>query len=465
MAPLGNNTLRQLVFPRPDSKLPGPRGLPFLGVGHLMMQNSIQLITSLWQRYGDTVAVPLPGISGVQTCDPELIQRCLLQTERQFSKGKIYQRLSLLFGDGLVTSQGEIWKAHRRYMDPLFTQRSVMLYMNLIDQKSRKLVQKWQAASNQMVDVSLDAMDLTFEVLIEAIFSKDLGADTAEIRADLEVMHDYSKYLMYSLWIPPLWVPTRKNIRLRSSMRRLEKAVAHAIWERQSTDWQSKTHDLISLLLALKNEAGERALDDHQIRDHLLTMYIAGHDTTAHTLSFALYLLAKHPEILKKLRESIKSILKENELSFKELKEMDYLDKVIHETMRLYPTAWSINRISHEDIRYKEYFFPKGTTFFLPQYLVHRHPDYWLKPEEFRPEHFDHEEVANRHKFAFFPFGGGPRNCIGYHLAMMELKVALVHIVLNFDFDPNDIPAMDVDARITMGPKPLLKLRPIFCGK
>ena len=452
--------LSSWIYPKADPRLPGPKGLPVLGVAPMMIKDSAGMLYRLHKSYGDLVSLPMPGIKGVLVADPQLIQKVLLQSEKSFHKGKIYQRLAITFGSGLVSSQGKLWRQHRRVLDPMFTQRAVMRYLSTIQDSAAELVASWQQAqrAGREVAVSQDMADLTFKILVETLFSKKIAGDSQQLRQDLEVLHDYCNYAMYAFWLSPLWWPTRRNRSYNKASARVDKLIAAAMDRRSQKDWDSNQQDLISLLQGAEDPESGRRLTAKEIRDHVITMYVAGHDTTANTLSFTLDLLASHPEILAKLKAEVTSVRPEGPFHFDDLKAMSYLDQVIHESMRLYPTAYSINRISSKDIDHGGYHFPAGTTFFLPQIVNHRHPEHWKSPEEFRPEHFSKEESASRHKFAFFPFGAGPRNCIGVHLAMMELRVILAHISRSIDFVPTKKQRRAVISRITMSPTPDISL-------
>jgi len=447
------------AWPRAAKNLPGPGGLPFLGLGPEMVRDSLGLISRLQSSYGDIVSMPLPGMRSVLVCDPDLIRQALLKTEAGFGKSKLYQRMERIFGKGMVTSEGETWKKQRQTLNPAFLQKSVISYTNLIHDEFNR-INKILRHPNEPFPLKLYMTDISFRILLRAFFPGCPESSARDLRDAFDTISEFALGLMWNIWTPPTFLPTPKNIRYRKASSLLNHFMDSEI-ARKSEETNSSTHDIIKLLLSVKGEDGAPAFTRKHIRDQILTILFAGHDTTANTLTFALWLLASNPDITSRLRDQIKGQCGTDPVTHTELRQLSYLDQIVQEAMRLYPTAWMINRVNQKPLAYKGYEFEPGTTFFLPQFLVHRHPEHWEKPEDFWPDHFSPDRVQKRHKAAFFPFAAGSRNCIGLHLATMELKIIIAELVRRYDLRPADESKPKLTASITMFPASEINLRMI----
>ena len=449
--PISESPTKQDQLSKDSGFPPGPRGLPVLGLGPQMIRDSLGLIQRLQQNWGDIVSMPLPGIKGVLTCDPDLIQLVFLQSEKKFHKSKLYERMAKVFGQGLVTSSGDTWKSARKAMNPLFFQKAVLRYQDVVRSVTREFMSALPSPGAKQPEILLkkSMTDIAFKVLLKSIFPECQSSLAIQFQKDFQILQDYSLGLMWNLWTPPLGVPTPGNIRYLGAKKRMESIIDAEIKKRNSGQF-ADNHDFICLLMDMKKS--DPKLTNQDIRDHVLTMFFAGHDTTANSMTFMFYLLSKHPEVTDNLRKYYQTS-DDDGLSVAQKGQPDYPEQVINETLRLYPPAWMVNRICSENFHYKHYIFKAGTTFFLPQYLVHRHHDHWEKPDEFYPDHFSDDLVKKRHKFAFFPFGGGPRNCIGLHFSMLEMKIVMKEVLLQLEPVLTELSDPELSTSITMSTK------------
>jgi cytochrome P450 len=278
------------------------------------------------------------------------------------------------------------------------------------------------------------------------------------LRADyFKTGQDYLGFLFWAALPLPLWFPTQRNRKFNRAKKALYQIVDTIIDDRQRKGIERD--DYLGRLLRSRDEHSNEGMSRQLIRDELTTFLIASHDTTANTLAFTLYLLAQNPDAQKQVVSEIKRVQPDLRVDPKLESSLPYTRRVLLESMRLFPTAWMINRTAEGNIQWGDQTFKKGTIFFLPQYAVHRHPEYWSHPDQFHPDHFLPENVQNRPEFAFFPFGGGTRKCIGYQLAIQEALILLVDLLQHYEFDrPMTAVPFELAANVTMSPDPGLNL-------
>jgi cytochrome P450 len=403
-----------------NKQLPGPRSWPLLGVGPSLKSEGCPYLMTLTQRFGRIVHFPLPKIQGVLVSDRDLVKQLLLQTERNFYKGRIYDLLTPVVGRGLVTNQGQSWRKRRRLLNPFFQSDHLPPLDPIIDVCLDPLISRLENSvqDQSFFPTTAAMMELTFSILIEAFFSGDLDHRYSELSEAFSAIQSWLGQRFWSLWRVSINIPTPGNLRLTRARGILVNAVRELISERRRGPGVKA--DLLQALLGAGNEHGDDPLSDQEVIDEVITFLIAGHDTTALALSFTLAVLAEHPQDLHKI-----------------LKELDssqgppgsrspWLQLCLMESMRLYPPVYMINRNNKEPLHFKGFDFPAHTTFFLSQYVVHRDPEYWENPLQFKPERFVQGAPED---FSYFPFAGGPRTCLGNHLAMVEATGVLERIL------------------------------------
>jgi cytochrome P450 len=317
-----------------------------------------------------------------------------------------------------------------------------------------QMLDRWQqyANTNQAIDVSDEMMHLTLMIISRTMFGADLGAEANRIGQAVSTGIIESNRRMFSFPEIPFWIPTPANRRFLDARAVLDEVVQRMITNRRQSGNPAAHNDLLSMLIEAQDEATGERMSDQQLRDEVLTIFVAGHETTANALSWAWYLLSRNPAVRTKLRHELDQVLGGRTPTMADLPNLRYTAMVIEEAMRLYPPAWEIERQAVADDTIGGYHIPAGTIVMLSPYVVHRHPQFWSNPEGFEPERFLPERSEGRPRFAYFPFGGGPRLCIGNNFALMEAQLILAMVTQRFDLNllPGRIPS----------PEPLVTLRP-----
>ena len=428
-----------------------PRCLPYIGVLPKMRRDKLGLLLELMHDYGDVVSMPLPGLNSVMITNPSLIGKILLETERTFCKSKFYNRLEVSFGQGLVTSSKEVWQKQHELAAPLFKARMLEGFVEQIISLTRMRVEKLALNNAPSVDITNEMMELTLQITLATLFSGEATNEISAIRENLHEIQQYSDMLFWALIPVPLWMPTPANLRFKRALKAMDAIIYRIINKRINSE--HKPHDILTLFIG-ENLAN---VDVKQVRDEVITMMLAGHDTTAHALSYCLYLISNNANVCEKLDDEHKKVLNGEDPRWENIKDLNYTKMTFCEGLRLFPPAWAVSRFSPHPLEFEGYSFAANTTYFLPQYAMHRHPRYWPNPEQFIPERFTKEEIATRPKYAYFPFGGGPRVCIGQALATLEAQIILPMLLQRFTFAPDNQFALN--ARITLSPNPNIKLK------
>ncbi|MFW7378991.1 MAG: cytochrome P450 [Oligoflexus sp.] len=444
---------------QPLEGIPGPSTRSYFHFAKSMKQDPLGYMGQLMRDHGDIVQIPTPLILLVQVTDPELIGKVLVGTEKNNTRSIGYRRLQALLGEGLLTSSGEQWKIQRKLANPAFHHKKLADFFQTITAETQKMIDDWQVQlkKHPELDISQQMSRLTFTIIVKVLFSIDLSTQAEKVSEALAVLQEYANYLFYAISPLPLWVPTLSNMRAKKALQTLDQIVYQIIAEHKKAP--DRYQDLLSAYLQAKDEETGQGMSDKLLRDEVITLMLAGHDTTASSISLCLYLLANHPEIQERLYQENQLVTQKLGLNDQSVQELNFQDQVFSETMRLYPAAWGLGRESTAEIRHQSYVFPKKTTFFLVQYLTHRNPRYWQDPDAFQPERFQAENVKQQQRFAYFPFGGGLHTCIGAGLARLESQIIISSLLQQFRFDPIPDHQFRIHPRISLTLNPGVKLR------
>lgn len=382
----------------------------------------------------------------------EHVEHVLVKNHDNYVKGMNYEPLKLTLGEGLVTSEGELWKRQRKLVQPAFHHRSLAMFAEVMSRATENLVDTWETNPTE-TDVHREMMALTFRIVCLTLFSSDVDADETFGDA-LHALLDWTNRRSETLIRPPLWMPTPGNVRFLRCRRRFDDLIYGLIRERRSSG--EHPGDLLDMLLA----ATEEGMPERLVRDELITLALAGHETTANALSWTFYLLSKHPDIARRVVDEVDTELGDRTPTLEDLKDgLEYTGRVIEESMRLYPPVWGFERQAIDEDRLgHERVAPKTSVMIVP-YSMHRDWRYWDNPEGFDPDRFLPEAKKDRPRFAYLPFGGGPRVCIGNAFAMMEAKivVALVLRRVRLQLEPGF--EAEVEPSITLRPKNGIRVR------
>lgn len=451
-------SLLNLIRPKTPDFVPGPQRYAPLKFLKEMSRDPLVFLTLMQKEYGDVVRMPFAPAPIYLLTQPDLIGRILLNTEKTNRKSFGYRRLKLLLGDGLVTSSGELWRTQRKLATPAFHQKAIHGFFEVMQEECLKLVEDLdrRIRINPLINISEEMSRLTFTIIVRILFSINMQSRSREVQDAMRELQDFAHVLFYSVWRLPLSVPTPSNVKANRALKKLDQIVYQLIHEHRAHPDQYD--DLLSHYLQSVDDESGAGMTDKLLRDEVITLMLAGHETTAATLSFAFELLAKNPRCLETLDREF-ATLPESTMKLSDLSRLDYTQQVFSEAMRLYPAAWAIGRESTEDIEFQDFRFKKGSTFICAQYLMHRHPKYWTEPESFRPERFAAEESKGRHPFAYFPFGAGQRSCIGSNLARLEAQVILSTLLRHFKMEPVPEAPYTIKPLITLVVDPGITLR------
>lgn len=447
------------LAPRPKpSRRPRPIRPPWRDLVPLLRAFGTDLLGALTQvrdQYGDFVRTRLP-LHIYFVYDPRAIEEILLKKADVFRKDYTSRLLSRVVGNGLLLSEGETWRRQRRLVQPAFHHQQLQSYAALMVGAIERPMAGWRDGETR--DVHADMMAVTLDIVAESLFGTDVSAEAGDIgRIIGELMEEFGKVLgLKARFQPPAWVPTPTNLRLRRTKRRIDELILGIIEARKQS--KETRDDLLSMLIRARDEGGGQMTDD-QVRDEAIILFLAGHETTALALTYALYLLATHPEAQARLADELARVLGGRSPGLGDLDKLTFTEAVVLESMRLYPPAWGIARESTTPVEIAGFAFPKGATFVMSTWAVHRDPRIFEDPLAFKPDRWANDLQKRLPRFAYFPFGGGPRVCIGNRFAMMEAKLVLASAVQRFRFDPTPETAIHLFPSVTLRPRGGVKLR------
>jgi cytochrome P450 len=405
---------------------PGPsEGLKRWSLGPLN-NTPLEYFTMVARRYGDIAGLRVLNFKTIFINHPDLIEEVLVTNARKYSKGRVLRANRHVFGEGLLTSEGDFWLRQRRLAQPAFHRARIASYAATMVEYTERLLNEWE--NGQEHDAHQEMMRLTLQIVGKTLFDADVERDAQEVGKSLEQLLEIGANFRRTIFVPH-WLPTPANLRTKREVAQIERILYRIIAERRASGRDAG--DLLSMLLAAQDDDGSK-MTDRQLRDETITLFLAGHETTASTLSWTWWLLAQNPAVEKKLHAELDAILGDRAPSIDDLPNLVYTGHVITEALRLYPAAWGMARLAVEDHEIAGYPVTKGMGVAMAQWVVHRDPRWYDAPEGFRPERWQGDLMKRLPKFAYFPFGGGPRQCIGNAFALMEATLILATIARKF---------------------------------
>ena len=422
--------------------------LPVVGNLLELRRDPIDLFTEV-ATYGDVVGMRFAHAHYFLVNSPETVHHVLVDNNRNYRKSPNYKGLKLVLGEGLVTSEGEFWRRQRRLSQPAFHRDRVASFAGAMVDETDRMLTRWEGRVGEVIDVHAEMMNLTLRIVARTLFSTAVGPEADAIREALGVAIHHANDYAEALIKPPQWLPLPKNFRFRRSMRTLDSLVFRIIDARRRGENADAT-DLLALLMAATEDG--RGMSDRQLRDEVMTLVMAGHETTANALAWTFYLLSRDPEVERRLRRDVSAAIGERAPDAEDAPRLRYSRMVVEESMRLFPPVWAIERQAVEDDVVGGFRIPKHALVAVSPFLLHRHRAYWENPEGFDPDRFSPEQAERRPKFAYLPFGGGPRQCIGMGFALMEAQMILARIVQRF--------RLDLVSGHRVEPEPVVTLRP-----
>jgi cytochrome P450 len=430
---------------------PGPKPRAFTGNLIDMRKDALAMFTRCAREFGDVASIRIgPKRLVFILSNPRLIEEVLVTNARNFTKSRGARLLRTSLGNGLLTSEGEFWLRQRRLIQPAFGRERIATYAPIMIERSESLAGKWRDGETR--DIQADMTRLTLEIIALAMFGADVGEQAIEVGESVHIMSEWVTQRLNSIFYLPAAIPTPANMRRNRAMARLDAILYGIIRKRRSS--KETGNDLLGILLRACDQDDGGQMTDRQLRDEAITLFLAGHETTALTLTWGLYLLAQHSAVAKNLEKELDAVLGDRPPSVEDLPRLKYTDAVVHEVLRLYPSAYAVGRQAIAPCVLGGYHIPAGGTVLMSQWAVHRDPRWYDEPDQFIPERWSDGLERRLPRFAYFPFGGGPRICIGNYFAMMEATLALASIARKWHVS---IPAGEAPIR----PKPQITLRPI----
>ncbi|SEL00429.1 cytochrome P450 [Haloferax larsenii] len=448
---------------------PGPKGVPLFGASRQYARDPFSFLTAVADAYGDVIHFDLGPLDTYMLTNPRDIERVLVSEASRFRKPQFQdQAIGDLLGDGLLMSEGETWQTQRRLAQPAFDMRRISTMAGMMTDRTESMLADWH--DGDVVDIQLEMTRLTVEIIVDAMFGSDLDDDRIRrLQEHLEPLGarfepDPIRFLT------PDWVPTRENREYKEALSVLEDIIWDLVEERRGTEYGpgpassvaddsavgDQPMDLLSILLRAYDR-GEQT--DKNLRDELMTMLLAGHDTTALTLTYAWYLLSQHPEAEAKLHREVDDVLGGRTPTIEDVRQLEYTERVLNEAMRLYPPVYVMFREPKVDARIGGYRIPEGSALMLPQWVVHRSERWWDDPLEFDPDRWALARAADRPSFAYFPFGGGPRHCIGKHLSLLEGRLIMGTVAQRYELEYIREEPFSLRGSLTMHPQEPIGMR------
>jgi cytochrome P450 len=416
---------------------PYPRANPVLGSAPDLRRSQIRTYERVMREYGDVVRLVVgpPGVRFDLYCvfHPDGVKAVLAGSRAGYSKGnRFYRQIAEAFGWGLLTSEGRLWQRQRRLVQPLFTRRQIATYAELMAEEADAVAGRWDRSTRNggVVDANAEMVRLALRVVGRAIFGDDVATAGAVLDSAFPALNRHTFRRAMSPLAPPASWPTPDNRRAARARRALYGVVDELITQRQHAGPEGE--DLLSRLLCARDPDTGEAMDVQQVRDEALIFLLAGHETTSTALTFTLYLLGRHPSEQRLVRAELDAVLDGRTPTLEDAPALERTAMAIKEAMRLYPPAYALGRLSETENDIGGYSIPAGANVVVSQFATHRHPRFWDDAERFEPARFTAERERERHSHAYFPFGGGPRACIGSHFAMLEAVIALAVLLQRF---------------------------------
>ena len=409
-------------------------------------EDSLERMRELFARYGDIYRVYAPGRKSYTYVihHPDDVKRVLVSNHKNYTKGVGLDRVKILLGNGIMTSEGDFWRRQRYMMQPMFHRRVITEFARVIDQANDRFIDRWesQAARGESVNVTDDMSALTLDIVLRAVFGSDLDRLSAEVGGN------------------PFAVVTQepaRNLQFAYKFRSLGKLVA-ALMRRRASEADEHVDFLAMLMSARDKETGD-AMSERELIDEVMTLVVAGHETTASALNWTWYLLALHPQVEARLHAEIDAAPVAASPSLAQMEALPYAQQVVNEALRLYPPGWLLSRRALGADVLAGFEIPAGADVLLSPYLLHRHPRFWPDPDAFKPERFASENEAERPRFAYMPFAAGPRHCIGETFALYEMLMHLYKVARRYRLTYLPTEPVELEAQINLRTKNPLYMR------
>ncbi|MFB6207127.1 MAG: cytochrome P450 [Haloglomus sp.] len=436
----------------PAETPPGPEGLPVLGNALSLVRDPRRFYEEM-SEYGDVVSYSIPRLEFVTLLHPDLVERVLLTDHERFGKFGFEELGGEFASEGLLLAEGEQWRRQRTTIQNAFTMDRIRGYGDAMAGYTQRMIDGW--VDGEAVSINDEFSRLTLQVLVHSLFDIDLGREADLVREFATTVNDRGSLDGVSTFIP-MWVPTPENRRYRRVLEDFRSFVEELIDERRGR--AGEYDDILSLLLTAEDEDG-RTMSEVELRDQMATFLFAGHETTSLALTFTMLAVAQRDDVRERLDEEYATVLDGSPPDPEQVPRLEYTDRVIQESLRLYPPAFILFREAREDVELGGYRVPEGTKVTLPQFHIHTDERWYDDPMAFDPDRWTDGFEESLPDYAYFPFGGGPRHCVGMRFAMLELKTVLPTLLQQVEFDLLSDPDPELDMALTLRPAEDVRMR------
>lgn len=426
---------------------------------YYVMKDKTDFFFSQRKEMGDTYLITSPFRNIIVTSNPLYIKQVLIDNSKNYGKSFAYDKLAMLLGNGLLTSDGDFWRKQRRLMQPAFYKEKLVKIADTMVVETQTMLQDWRqkADTGNLVDISFEMNKIALEIVTKSLFSSQLKGDMGEISHYITEVIKHGAARIDNPFLLPTWLPTPYNLYEKRCIEALDKIVYDMISERRNST--ERFDDLLSMLMDTQDEDTGEKMSDRQLRDEVITIFMAGNETSANALAWTWYLLAQNPEKLAKVLAEIKNVLGDELPTMLKLRQLTYVKQVLDESMRLMPPAWIMGRKTLVADKFGEFDIPPNFNVVMPIWVVHRDPEIWENAEAFEPERFAPENMKDKHRFAYFPFGGGARQCIGNNFAIMEMQIVVAMILQKYRLTLQENYELAYNPLVTLRPKNPIMMR------
>ncbi len=411
-----------------------------------MTEASFDRISGLLTEYGDICRIQSPTRKSDTYLinHPDYIKHVLLKNHQNYNKGIGFDRVKMLLGNGIIVSDGPFWRRQRRMMQPAFNRKVIGKLSEQIQRCNRDLYKQWQqqAEDEEVIDITQAASEVSLQIVLRALFSDDL---------DIMVEHQGGNPFSF------LTEDTSRDMQLVLKFRALTGLLLDVIHRRR--EQKPERIDFLAMFMDSRDKETDEAMTDRELLDELMTMIVAGHETSAITLNWVWYFIAHHPEVEAKVHAEVDNASYKDMPDFDDLEQLPYVKQVVEEALRYYPPVWLFTRKSIEDDMIGDYFIPAGSDIFISPYFLHRNTDFWPDPEQYDPERFTEQAVKEQHKQAYIPFSAGPRRCIGDFFATVEMQMHVGLMARHFRLEYVEQPPLELAPEINMRNKQPIQLK------
>ena len=440
-------------------KIPEIKGLPYLGSAIEISKDIIGFMGNGFESTDDSFIFKLPNRRIFTTRSAEVAQHILQKNHKNYRKDYGANKLKMALGNGLLTNEGESWFRQRRLAQPAFYKKRLEGFFDTMHTFTLAHIKNWE--KDKIIFIDVEMMQLTSNIVVETLLGSDVSKKLVSIQSYIYAIQNYMVKCIRNPLYEWFSAYNGDQKEFKKTMREFDAILYDVIHQRKKLE---PKNDLLSMLMEARDADTGEGMSDEQLRDELLTIYVAGHETSGYAIAWSIYNLCRHPESYQKVKEELKMVMQDGVLTMENFGQLKYLRAVIDESLRLYPTAYIIGRESKEKDEIDGLEIPKDLMTMISVYHLHRNPRYWKKPNKFVPERFLDKNNPLANSEAYFPFGAGPRMCIGFYFALMEITVVLANLFYHFDFELDKNHKVEFEPLVTLKPKYGIKIRLKQCS-